>query len=178
MKTNNLLWFPVKAKYLLPVMLLCITFITACIESQKVSKDPVETIENLKIAVNTELSSAAAYKAYSNKALQEGYNNISKAFDDISLAKTVHARVYKNILTKRNVNTDDKIDDVSVGNTINNLKEAISFEESKYSDYLEYVNIARKENCAEAETAFRWACDTEKKHKTRFNELLNSIANK
>jgi rubrerythrin len=146
-------------------LILAIAFVgylTAC----KTAK-PVKTIENLKAAYNGESTASAKYAAFAAKAAEEGFDTIAKMFQATSKAEAVHAVNHKKVLEKLGEKVEGpEIGKIEVKTTLENLLAAAAGEGYEIdSMYPAFIKIAEEEKVADAVKSFRWAVDTEIKHK-------------
>ncbi len=155
----------------LTMIILAGLFISGC------SVKPVKTIENLKYAFNGESTASAKYAAFADKAKAEGYDTVAVMFTAISRAEAIHAENHRKVLEK----LGEKIEGPELGkyevlSTKENIADAIKGETGEIeSMYPGFISVAEKEKSADAKKSFTWALDTEKKHKTFYEEALQAL---
>ncbi|MCX7831627.1 MAG: rubrerythrin family protein [Actinobacteria bacterium] len=125
----------------------------------------METKKNLEEAFSGESKASRSYFAFSEKASQEGFKNLSRLFKAAAYSETIHARNHLKALGK-------------VGSSVENLKSAVSGEAYEVAEmYPAFIDIAKNEGIEDAVKTFEWAYETEKAHKEYFEEALNKIEN-
>ncbi len=153
---------------------LAILLIVSC------SKRPVQTIENLKTAVNGESTASAKYAAFAVKAQEEGYDTIAVLFRAASKSESVHAINHKRILDS--LDASDyvaKIDTIIVLSTEENLNTALNGEAYEVATmYPGFIETGRREKCGAAVKTFTWASIAERKHYDFYKQAISVIATK
>lgn len=123
----------------------------------------MSTKENLEEAFGGESEANRKYLAYAQKAEEEGYEQVAHLFRTIAEAETIHAHNHFRAMGK-------------VGNTAENLQDAIDGEDYEYQDmYPEFLEEAKEEGETEAKTAFRFALKAEEVHSSLYNEALQAV---
>lgn len=138
---------------------------------------PVKTMKNLQSAYQDEANAVHKYELYSNKAAQEGYDQVAKLFCAVSESEAIHMRNHRDAIEKLG-GTPEKIkyEKVSVNSTKMNLKLPITEESRESNDmYPEYIHEAKKENAPVAEKSFKYAEKSEAEHKMLFKEALHDL---
>ena len=119
-----------------------------------------KTQDFLKEAFAGESQANRKYQAFAAKADKEGYPQAAKLFRAASAAEAVHANNHLKAMK-------------AIQSTLENLKAAISGEDSEYeSMYPEMIETAKVEKQKEAEISFHDANEVEKVHSKLFNKLL------
>lgn len=142
------------------------------------AQKPVKTIENLKAAYNGESTASAKYAAFAEKAKAEGFDTVAVMFMATSKAEAVHAGNHKKVLEK----LGEKIEGPAIGkfevlSTAENLTDAIKGETYELETmYPGFIELSKKEKCADADKSFTWALDTEKKHQVFYKTALASVS--
>jgi len=137
---------------------------------------PVKTIEDLKAGIKGETTASEKYAAFSQKALDEGYDTIAKLFDATSRAEAVHAANHLKVLEKLGAQMDDFKPEYEVGNTLENLQAANDGEDYEVSTmYVKFLEDAKAEKVPDAERSFTWAFETEKKHEQFYSDALEAL---
>ncbi len=119
--------------------------------------------DNLKAAFTGESMANRTYLAFAKKADDEGYEQIAKLFRAAAAAETVHAH---NHLQRMG----------SIGNTMDNLKEAINGETYEFEHmYPDFIEEAKKEEDNRALWSFEVANKVEMIHAKLFEKALEEI---
>ena len=160
------------------IIYFAVLFITATVLTVSCSgSKPEKTIENLKAAITGESNASATYKAFSAKAAQEGFLNISKMYAAASAAEAIHVKNHNAVLVKLGQQAFiPKIDNPKVSGTSENIQAAVEGETYEYTVmYPGFIAIAKVEKCDEAITSFDWASDAEAIHAKLYAEALNIL---
>ena len=124
-----------------------------------------ETKKNVEKAFQGESIARNKYTYYAKNARKEGYEQIADIFLESAENEMEHAKIMYKLLNNQM-------------NTINNLKDAINGE--KYENeimYKEFEQKALEEGFTEIAKTFRLIGEIEKKHKERFEKLLENLTN-
>ncbi len=122
-----------------------------------------KTSENLQAAFAGESQASRKYLYFADKAQQESQPQIAKLFRAASEAETVHARNHLNVMN-------------GIGNTVENLKTAISGEyDEMVTMYPEFIAQSKTEKNAKAENSFDWANKVEKVHHGLYHQALKDL---
>ena len=139
-----------------------------------------KTIDNLKAAILGETTANAKYTAFAKKAAEEGYAKVSKLFEAIAHAESIHANNHKQILA--NLTKEPYViipDSFTVATTEENLADAIKGETYESTTmYPEFINQAKTDEEKGAVTSFDYAFQTEKKHKQMYENALQMLKDK
>lgn len=137
---------------------------------------PVKTIENLKAGIKGETTASTKYKAFANKAREEGNDTIAKLFDAASLAESIHAANHLKVLEKLGEKMEEFKPEFEVKTTAENLQAAIDGESYEVSTmYTQFLANAETEKVPDATKSFTWSIDTEKKHLQFYTNALNAL---
>ena len=137
-----------------------------------------KTIANLKEAFKGETTASAKYAAYSEQAKKEGFTQIAMMFAATSRAEGIHAANHKTVLEKMGQKTDPFKPEFTVKTTKENLDDAINGEGHEIlTMYPDFIAKAKEEDAKDAVKSFRWAMDTEKKHKIMYQNVLAALNN-
>lgn len=137
---------------------------------------PVKTIENLKAGIKGETTASAKYKAFADKAREEGLDTIAKLFDAASKSESIHADNHTKVLEGLGVKMEEFKPEFEVKTTAENLQAAIEGESYEVSTmYPEFITSAKTENVEKAVKSFTWAVDTEKKHAEFYKKALEAL---
>jgi rubrerythrin len=141
------------------------------------SPKPAKTIENLKAAISGETNASATYKAFSAKAVQEGYPNIAKMFAAASEAETIHVKNHNAVLVKLGEKAFNPAADApKVTGMVENIQAAIEGETYEFTVmYPGFITVATTEKCNDALTSFTWAKDAEATHAKLYAQALNIL---
>jgi rubrerythrin len=122
-----------------------------------------KTEQNLKDAFAGESQANRKYLAFAEKADSEGYAQVGKLFRAAAAAETVHAHAHLRTLK-------------GVGNTADNLKEAIAGETHEFkSMYPAMIEEAKAEEQKAALRSFSYANDVEKVHADLYTKALDNL---
>jgi len=151
-------------------------------DKNKDAKDSVKTlktIDNLKLAINGETTASVKYKAFSEKAKAEGYDEIASLFAATSKSESIHAGNHMKALEKMGEKFEAKADSFAVKTTKENLEAAIKGESYEIDTmYPDYIKTADADEATDAKKSFNWALDTEKNHKELYQKALDALKNK
>lgn len=141
------------------------------------SPKPTETIENLKAAITGETGANAKYKAFAEKATEEGHLNIAKMFEAASSAEAVHIKNHNAVLTKLGEAAYEVTpESATIGSTAENIKSAVDGETYEFTTmYPGFVEKAKEQKSQDAVTSFTWAQDAEKRHAKLYSESLSKL---
>ena len=125
-----------------------------------------KTLENLMEAFAGESQANRKYLAYAKKAEKDGNLNAAKLFKAASDAETLHALKHFGVAKK-------------VGNTVDNLKDAVAGETHEYKDmYPDFIKIAQEEGDTPAVMSFTFAMKAEEVHAKLYQEALENLEGK
>ncbi len=125
-----------------------------------------QTERNLYLTFAGESRARNRYNFFSEVARLEGYQWIGDVFDEAAGTKYAHSReVYRRYLDM-------------VGNTLDNLKEAMEGETMEYSTiYRQYEEEARKEGFHHIGDFFKELSQVARNYEEKFEELYNRVKN-
>ncbi len=122
-----------------------------------------KTVDDLKAAFAGESQANRKYLAFAKKADEEGYPQAAKLFRAAAEAETIHAHNHLKAMD-------------GIGNTLDNLKEAMGGETYEYeSMYPPMVKVAEEEGNKKAERSFKFAMEAEKIHAEMYKEAIEKI---
>jgi len=157
-------------KILLLISVLAILVLIGC------QPKPVKTIENLKAGIIGETTASAKYKAFADKAREEGLDTIAKLFDAASQAEAIHAANHNKVLEEQGEKIEKFTPEFEVKTTAENLQAAIDGESYEIATmYPEFITTAKAENIEKAVKSFTWAIDTERKHEEFYSKALEVL---
>mgnify|MGYP006293026767 CR=1 FL=1 len=121
------------------------------------------TQENLQEAFAGESQANRKYLAFAEKADKEDLPQVARLFRAAAAAETVHAHAHLRVMN-------------SVGNTTENLKEAIEGEGEEFKEmYPRFVAEAQDEGNKQAEFSFRNALAVEEIHHGLYSKALEAV---
>jgi len=134
------------------------------------------TIQNLKDAFKGETTASAKYAAFSKRAKEEGFLNISKLFEATSHSEKIHANNHKKVLDKLGEKPGDVTPEFEVKTTKENLRDAIAGETYEITTmYPDFIKAAKEADIKAAVETFDFAYRTEKKHKFIYENTLKAL---
>ena len=144
------------------------------------SKEPENTIVNLKTAITGEINTYATYKKFEQQAKDEGYRRIANLFEAAAEAEAIHAKNHNAVLKKLG-EPEFKPDPVTsaVKSTVENLQAAVDGENYEYEEvYPGFIHTAQKEKCGDAVDSFTWANKAEENHEGWFFDAVEILKEK
>ena len=124
-----------------------------------------KTEENLKAAFAGESQARNKYTYFAQVAKKEGYHYIAKILEETADNEKRHAKDELNLLG-------------GIGDTVANLKEAISGEHYEVTEmYPTFAKEAEEEGSMEAAALFRQIAKVEAHHRDRYKKLLEMVKN-
>lgn len=141
------------------------------------SPSAVKTVKNLKESINGETTASAKYAAFSQKAMEEGYDTIAKLFDAASKSEAIHAANHKKVLDEMGETMLVNTPMFDVETTEKNVRAAKDGETYEISTmYPDFIKEAKAEKAEKAVKSFTWAFDTEKKHQQFYQLGIEAVA--
>lgn len=135
-----------------------------------------KTINNLKAGIKGETTASAKYKAFADKAREEGLDTIAKLFDAASKSESIHAANHTKVLEELGEKMEEFKPEYEVKTTAENLQTAISGESYEVATmYPEFIAAAKTENVEKAVKSYTWAMDTEMKHQEFYAKALEAL---
>lgn len=154
-------------------LLFAALFITGITSLQAAN---VKTVKDLQDAFKGETTAHAKYKAFAQKAREEGHAHIAVLFEAASKAEGVHAGNHKAVLTKLGASVPEVMPEYEVKTTAENLKDAIEGESYEVATmYPNFLKDAQAENSTLAMVSFNYAYQVEKKHKALYEKALQAL---
>ena len=154
-------------------LLIAALFITGITSLQAAN---VKTVKDLQDAFKGETTAQAKYKAFAQKAREEGHANIAVLFEADSQAETVHAGNHKAVLTNLGEAIPEVMPKYEVKSTAENLKNAIEGESYEVATmYPDFLKDAQAENSTLAMISFNYAYQVEKIHKALYEKALKAF---
>ena len=122
-----------------------------------------KTEKNLYTAFSGEVQAHAKYQYFSEKAKQDGYEQIAEIFKYTAQNELTHAKLWFEALG-------------FLGNTLENLNDAASGENFEWSEmYKEFAKTAKEEGFTQIARLFDGVANIEKYHEARYNALIENI---
>lgn len=123
----------------------------------------LKTLDNLMAAFAGESQANRKYLAFAQKAGKEGKNKISRLFQAVAEAETIHAL--------KHLETAGK-----VGTTADNVRAAVEGETYEFTEmYPRFISMAEAEGDTTASRSFNLANEAEKEHAKLFEKALEAI---
>jgi rubrerythrin len=124
-----------------------------------------KTQDNLMAAFAGESQARNMYTYFAKVARKEGYHYIAKIFEETAINEMRHAK-------------DEFALAGGIGDTVANLKKAISGEEHETTSmYPEFAAVAEEEGNKEAAILFKTIARVEAEHRERYRKLLEMVEN-
>lgn len=124
-----------------------------------------KTEQNLMEAFAGESKARNKYTFYSKRAAKDGYEQISRIFEETSNNEKAHAKIWFKLL-----NGGD------VSDTISNLKDSVSSEYYEWTEmYVNFAKEAKEEGFEDIANLFGLVATVEKMHNERYQKLLDNI---
>ena len=143
------------------------------------SLSQTKTAENLAKAFAGESQARNRYSFYSQKAKQDGHEQIAAVFLETADNERAHAKVFFDLLVNGLGKSDIKVDadyPVGFGTTEDNLLYAAEGEKAEWGTlYPSFAEIAKTEGFPEVELAFKNIMKIEEGHEKRYLDLMNSL---
>ena len=125
-----------------------------------------KTEKNLLAAFAGEAQANTKYTYYASQAKKEGYNKISKVFEETAKNEKAHAEIWFKLLND------------GMPKTKQNLKDASSGEHYEWANmYEEFAKDAENEGFSYIANLFREVGKIEKEHENRYLELIKNLEN-
>ena len=141
------------------------------------SPKPQKTIDNLKAAIEGETTASETYQAYSDKAAEEGFFNISKMFAAASAAEAIHVGNHNAVLVE--LGEEEfyfTVGALTIKSTAENIQSAIEGETYEFTVmYPGFIADAEAENCEAAIESFIMARDSEATHARLYARALQAL---
>jgi len=142
------------------------------------------TIENLVKAFIGESQARNRYTIYSKVARKEGFEQISEIFLITAENEKEHAETLFNLIMDLKRRSGEELSEIKVeaaaplvlGNTIENLKAAISGENYEHTQmYPEFADVAERDGLPEVAARLRAIARAEEHHEERYRKLLKEV---
>lgn len=124
----------------------------------------MSTKQNLEAAFAGESQANRKYLAFSKKAAEEKLEKVSRLFQAIADAETIHAHKHLQIMK-------------GIGSTLDNLKGAAAGEHHEFTEmYPQFIAEAEKEGEKQARISFNLANEAEKVHHGLYEKALQAVS--
>lgn len=124
----------------------------------------MSTQDNLKEAFAGESQANRKYLAFSEKAKKEGFDRVSRLFQAVAEAETIHALKHLQVMK-------------GVGSTLDNLSEAVGGEHHEFTEmYPAFIKEAKEEGNQEAQFSFNAANEAEKVHHGLYERAHQAVS--
>ncbi len=134
------------------------------------------TEKNLLKAFAGESQARNRYTYFASAAKKEGYEQISRAFEETATQEKEHAKRFFKFLEGGDVEITAAFPAGIVGDTKANLKAAADGENHEWGSlYPDFANIAREEGFEPVARTFESVSVAEKYHETRYRAFLKNI---
>ena len=136
------------------------------------------TEKNLLAAFAGESQARSRYTLFSQKALEEGYQQIAAIFLETAVQELLHARGFFSYLEGGIVTITAGYPAGVVGDTKKNLAEAAAGEREEWSNlYSDFAKVAQDEGFPQIANHFRLVASVEQMHEARYMRLLERLEN-
>jgi len=134
------------------------------------------TEQNLLKSFAGESQATNRYEFFSKVAKKEGYEQISRIFQETANQEKQHAKRFFKFLEGGMVEVTAAYPAGVIGTTEENLKAAAEGENEEWTKlYPEFAKIAKEEGFDDIATAFTMIATVEKAHEERYKKLYNNI---
>jgi rubrerythrin len=124
----------------------------------------MSTQDNLQAAFAGESQANRKYLAFSEKAKKEGFDKVSRLYQAVAEAETIHALKHFQVMQ-------------GVGSTLENLAAAVAGEHHEFTEmYPAFITEAKEEGNQAAEFSFTNANEAEKIHHQLFEKARQAVA--
>jgi rubrerythrin len=122
-------------------------------------------LRNLTTALEEELKTHAAYRAYANKAQEEGLFGLASLFRAMARAEQIHANNHARVIRHMGAEPPSGVPEVRVESTFENLRTALASQRFE-TDYLypTFLSVAVPLLDSTAVRTFHWALEADKSH--------------
>jgi rubrerythrin len=135
------------------------------------------TLQNLMTAFEGESNAHAKYTEFASKADEEGFCGVASLFRAAARAEQIHAANHARVITQMGGRAECEIRPVEVKKTPENLKTALSGENSEsYTMYPGFLEEATERKNTSAIKTFTGALEAEKTHVRLFGAAIALLA--
>lgn len=145
---------------------------------EKKSVKGSKTEHNLLAAFAGESQARSRYTLFSQKAREEGYEQIARVFLETAEQELVHAQSFFNRLEGGMVTIEASYPAGVVADTMTNLREAAAGEREEWSGlYSSFADTAKAEGFEDVYLMFKNVAKVEVEHEKRYLRLLERLSN-
>ncbi len=135
-----------------------------------------KTEKNLLTAFAGESQARNRYTYFSKQAVNDGYMQVSRVFEETANQESQHAKRFFKFLEGGDVQITASFPAGMIGTTLENLKAAAAGEKHEYSEmYPSFAAEARKEGFNDVAAAFDAISKAEAFHERRYSKLAQNI---
>jgi rubrerythrin len=135
------------------------------------------TLQNLMTAFEGESNAHAKYTEFASRADEEGFCGVASLFRAAARAEQIHAANHARVITQMGGRAECEIRPVEVKKTPENLKTALSGENSEsYTMYPGFLEEATERKNTSAIKTFTGALEAEKTHVRLFGAAIALLA--
>jgi rubrerythrin len=135
-----------------------------------------QTEQNLLTSFAGESQARNRYTYFASAAKKEGYEQISRIFEETANQEKEHAKRFFKFLEGGEVEITAAFPAGKIGSTLENLKAAAVGEHFEQTEmYPGYAKIAREEGFEEIAKIFENVAVAERQHEKRYNDLARNI---
>ena len=136
-----------------------------------------QTEKNLLKSFAGESQARNRYEFFSKAAKKEGYEQISRIFQETADQEKQHAKRFFNFLEGSDLEITATYPAGIIGTTKENLEAAAAGENEEWTDlYPEFARIAMEEGFPQVATAFKMIAVVEAEHERIYLQLLQNIS--
>ena len=136
-----------------------------------------QTEQNLLKSFAGESQARNRYEFFSKAAKKEGYEQISRIFQETADQEKQHAKRFFNFLEGSDLEITATYPAGIIGTTKENLEAAAAGENEEWTDlYPEFARIAMEEGFPQVATAFKMIAVVEAEHERIYLQLLQNIS--
>lgn len=141
-----------------------------------VTQEDRAVLRNLTTALEEELKTYTAYRAYAYKADEDGLPGLGSLFRAAARAEQIHANNHARVIRYMGAETDTNVPEPHVESSFENLRAAIR-NEGLETDYLypTFLNAAVPLFDSVAARSFQWALEGDKSHVRLFSDAIKRL---
>jgi rubrerythrin len=161
----------------LAILLTAILFVTLAPVAGQEGKTPREvTLANLQTALNGEFTARARYRAFADKATEEGYGQVASLFHACARGEEIHAGRFMSLIQARGGEGMAVMEPFEVKSTRENLQTAWAWEKKERDQlYPAFAEAALAAGDKRAAEAFDLVRNAENEHAKLCQEALNKL---
>ena len=137
-----------------------------------------ETLAVMQMLYGIEVRAAHRFHIFSDRAIEEGHDNIAHLFKAISISENIHAAHFKELIENLGDQTATiDLSSIRAGTTDENLKYSATTELSEInSQYPRYIERISPEGHEKALEYIQYAWEAEKHHRRLIEEMRSGAA--